>query len=115
MITLYDHIQELRAELRGCYLTRRERATVQAELARAVAELAERDRAFDIALEALHNGGASRRRVSGPIFFQQLAARRNSGAANLSTRNPAHSRAADARFPRHLFLRGLRICSPGFR
>jgi hypothetical protein len=32
MIALYDHIQELRAELRGC-MTRRERATVQAELA----------------------------------------------------------------------------------
>jgi hypothetical protein len=36
MIALYDHIQELRAELRGC-LTRSERATVQAELAAAVA------------------------------------------------------------------------------
>ena len=30
MITLYDHIQELRAELRGCYFTRSERAAVQA-------------------------------------------------------------------------------------
>jgi hypothetical protein len=55
MITLYDHIQELRAELRGCHFTRRERATVQAELARAVAEQAELDRAFDSALEALHS------------------------------------------------------------
>ena len=27
MIALYDHIQELRAELRGCVMTRRERAT----------------------------------------------------------------------------------------
>jgi hypothetical protein len=53
MITLYDHIQELRAELRGCYFTRRERAAVEAELARAVAEQAELDRAFDRALEAL--------------------------------------------------------------
>jgi len=44
MIALYDHIQELRAELRGC-LTRRERAAVQAELARAVAAQAEIDRA----------------------------------------------------------------------
>ena len=52
MITLYDHIQELRAELRGCYLTRRERASVQAELAKAVAEQASLDRAFDRALEA---------------------------------------------------------------
>ncbi len=40
MITLYDHIQELRAELRGCYFTRRERAAVQAELANAIAEQA---------------------------------------------------------------------------
>ena len=63
MITLYDHIQELRAELQGCGFTRRERAAVQAELARAIAEqaelsraiaeLAELDRAFDLALEAL--------------------------------------------------------------
>ena len=52
MITLYDHIQELRAELRGCYFTRCERASVQAELAKAVAEQAELDRAFDRALEA---------------------------------------------------------------
>ena len=57
MITLYDHIQELRAELRGCYLTRRERAGVQAELAKAIAEQAELDRAFDSAVEALHNAG----------------------------------------------------------
>jgi hypothetical protein len=53
MITLYDHIQELRAELRGCYFTRSERAAVQAELAQAVAQQAELDRAFDIALQAL--------------------------------------------------------------
>jgi hypothetical protein len=43
MIALYDHIQELRAELRGC-MTRRERAAVQAELAAAVAAQAELDR-----------------------------------------------------------------------
>jgi hypothetical protein len=36
MITLYDHIQELRAELRCCYFTRAERAAVQAELAEAL-------------------------------------------------------------------------------
>jgi hypothetical protein len=66
MITLYDHIQELRAELRGCYMTRRDRAGVQAELARAVAEQAELDRAFDSALEALQTAaetvGAARKR-----------------------------------------------------
>lgn len=55
MITLYDHIQELRAELRGCHFTRRERAFVQAELAKAVAEQVELDHAFDRALEALQN------------------------------------------------------------
>jgi hypothetical protein len=53
MITLYDHIQQLRAELRGCYFIRRERAAVQAELANAIARQAEVDRAFDDALEAL--------------------------------------------------------------
>ena len=60
MIALYDHIQELRAELRGCYFTRSERAAVQAELAQAVAEQAELDRAFDIALETLQNTEAIR-------------------------------------------------------
>jgi len=55
MIALYDHIQELRAELRGCYFTRRERANVQAELTRALAEQAELDRAFDRAIQALRN------------------------------------------------------------
>lgn len=52
MIALYDHIRELRAELRGCIMTRRERAQVQAELAKAIAEQAELDRAFDRAVEA---------------------------------------------------------------
>ena len=47
MIALYDDIQELRAELRGCVMTRRERATLEAELARAIAEHAELDRAAD--------------------------------------------------------------------
>jgi len=46
MVALYDHIQELRAELRAC-LTRRERATVQAELAAAIAGQAEHDCAVD--------------------------------------------------------------------
>jgi hypothetical protein len=54
MITLYDHIQELRAELRGCYFTPRERTAVESELARAVAQQAELDRAFDKALQALN-------------------------------------------------------------
>jgi hypothetical protein len=41
--------------LHGCYFTLRERAAVQAELANAIAEQAELDRAFDAALEALSN------------------------------------------------------------
>jgi hypothetical protein len=52
-MALYDHIQELRAELRGCSMTRRERAGVEAELATAIAEQAELERGFDIALDAL--------------------------------------------------------------
>ena len=44
MIAICDDIQELRAELRGCVMTRRERAIIEAELARAIAEL---DRADD--------------------------------------------------------------------
>ena len=52
MITLYDHIQELRAELRGCHFTKRERAAVEAELAKALAEQAEIERNFDCAMEA---------------------------------------------------------------
>jgi hypothetical protein len=51
MITLQDHIEELRAELRGC-LTRRERAAVEAELKAAIAVLKERDGAA----EAHHSG-----------------------------------------------------------
>jgi hypothetical protein len=47
MIAFYDHIQELRAELRGCCMTRRERAAVQAELARAIAAQTEIDRAAE--------------------------------------------------------------------
>lgn len=53
MIALHDHIQQLRAELRGCRFTRRERAAVEAELAAAVAQQADLDRAFDRALEVL--------------------------------------------------------------
>ena len=51
MIALYDHIQELRAELRGCCMTRRERAALQAELASATAAQAELDRAADARCE----------------------------------------------------------------
>ena len=52
MIALYGHIQELRPESRGCCFTRRKRAQVEAELAKAIAEQAALDRAFDRALEA---------------------------------------------------------------
>ena len=57
MIALYDHIQELRAELQGCDLTRRERAETEAELAKSIAEQAELDRQFDenIGAEALRS------------------------------------------------------------
>jgi hypothetical protein len=51
-ITLYDHIQELRAELRGCRFSKRERAAVEAELAKALAEQAKIERNFDRAVEA---------------------------------------------------------------
>ena len=51
MITLHDHIEELRAELRGC-LSRRERAAIEAELKAAIAALKERDGAA----EAHRNG-----------------------------------------------------------
>ena len=53
MIALYDHIQELRAELKGCQFTRRQRAAVQAELENAIAQQAEYDRALDQALDLL--------------------------------------------------------------
>jgi hypothetical protein len=53
MIDLYDHIQELRRELKSCRFTRRERAAVEAELAKALNQQAERDRALDEALAAL--------------------------------------------------------------
>lgn len=43
-MTLAEHIEELRAEARGA-LTRRERNATQAELARAIAALAEIERA----------------------------------------------------------------------
>jgi hypothetical protein len=43
-VILYDHIIELRAELTSCYLSKRERATIQAELKQALARKAELDR-----------------------------------------------------------------------
>jgi hypothetical protein len=49
MIAVYDQIQELRAELRHCVLTRRERAQAKAELERLIAEQAK----LDLALDAL--------------------------------------------------------------
>jgi hypothetical protein len=52
MITLYDQIQELRAELRGCFMTRRERAATQAELASAIAAQAKIDRAVEARFES---------------------------------------------------------------
>jgi hypothetical protein len=59
MITLYDHIQELRAELRGCHFTKSERVAVQAELAKALAEQAEIDRNFDHAMQAYREAEAT--------------------------------------------------------
>lgn len=59
MLTIYDTIQELRAELAGCLLTRRERAGAQAELETALDEQAQLDRAFDKANEALLAGEAA--------------------------------------------------------
>jgi hypothetical protein len=52
MITLEQHIHELQAELRGCWMSRRERAEIEVELAKAVAQQAEIDREFDKALAA---------------------------------------------------------------
>jgi hypothetical protein len=62
MIALYDHIQELRAELRGCIMTRRERAAVEAELIAAIAAQKEHDRAE----EALHTTAKGGHHVQGP-------------------------------------------------
>ena len=60
MITLYDHIQELRAELRGCHCTKRARAAVEAELVKALAEQAEIERRYDRAMEAYRQPEAIR-------------------------------------------------------
>ena len=50
MLNIYDQIQELRAELAHCILTRRERAQAKAELKRLIAEHAKLDRACDAVL-----------------------------------------------------------------
>lgn len=52
MITLRQQIEELQAELRGSYLSRRERIRAKADLARMLAEQAELDHACDRALAA---------------------------------------------------------------
>jgi hypothetical protein len=46
MVTLQDHIDELRAELRGC-LDRRERTKIAFELEAAIAALEAQDRAAE--------------------------------------------------------------------
>jgi hypothetical protein len=53
MLTIDDQIYQLRRELWGCLLTRRERAKAKAELKRLLAIQADQERAFDAALEAL--------------------------------------------------------------
>jgi hypothetical protein len=59
MITLEQHIHELRAELRACRMTRRERVEAEVELAKAIAQQVEIDREFDKALatEIMGRGG----------------------------------------------------------
>jgi hypothetical protein len=49
MLTIADQVRELRAEMTGCLLTRRERVQANAELKRLVAEQAKLDRAADMA------------------------------------------------------------------
>ena len=44
LITLEQQLRELRAELLGCRMTRRERVETEAERAKAIAQLAEFDR-----------------------------------------------------------------------
>ena len=50
MLTIHDRIRELRAELAGCLLTRRERARTRAELDRLVALQAAMDTVADAVL-----------------------------------------------------------------
>jgi hypothetical protein len=57
MIALYDHIQELKAELRHCRMTHRERADAENELAQVIAEHNALESEFDGAFEMLQSGG----------------------------------------------------------
>lgn len=59
MITLEQHIYELQTELRGCRMTRRERADAETELAQAIERLAECDEEFadTCAVEIRGRGG----------------------------------------------------------
>ena len=84
MLDLYDHIQELRRKLRGCRFTPRERVAVQAELANAIAEQAEFDRAFNAALEALSKSRRDDRgrRVRDPLS-SSVALRPASGGPDI--------------------------------
>lgn len=52
MLTIYDQIRQLRAELAYCMMTWRERAGAQAELEKLIGKQAELDRAFDEAFAA---------------------------------------------------------------
>ena len=49
-MSIYDQIQELRAELANCVMSRREWASAKAELNRLIAEQAKLDRELDDAL-----------------------------------------------------------------
>jgi hypothetical protein len=49
-MSIYDQIQELRAELASCIMSQGERASAKAELTRLVAEQAKLDRELDAAL-----------------------------------------------------------------
>ncbi len=57
MIALYDHIQELRLELRGCIMSRRERAAVQHELSQALMQHVALEAALDDIFEDIHAEG----------------------------------------------------------
>ena len=59
MITLEQHIEELRAELRSCTMPRHERAEAEAELAAAVRQQRAYDLEFDkaFAVEIRGRGG----------------------------------------------------------
>ncbi len=59
MITLEQHIYELQTELRGCRMTRRERADTKAELAKAIERQIECDQNFDNELAAEVRGRGS--------------------------------------------------------